>query len=225
MVSEFLRSHEFPSFYSLKLKFYGGRSIVSSLFEPAGQRKRPNVLEVMDEFYDSKFILIGDSGEQDLELYSAIAHERPHQVAAIFIRDVTSSRVDELRRTTTMPITDDVMRESPSSSRRGSAAPSISSGRSSPTGGRDSTSEDLAQTMEDLKQLSAAEQKIMRRAAEWETRVARAYSEIPSTVKLVFFEDVDEIEGLAKELVKSGGKPVSATQAEHEAPEEALISL
>ncbi|KAG8704215.1 hypothetical protein FRC08_002354 [Ceratobasidium sp. 394] len=35
------------------------------------------------------FILVGDTGEQDLELYSVLAQERPHQIIALFLRDVT----------------------------------------------------------------------------------------------------------------------------------------
>jgi hypothetical protein len=205
-VSEFLRLNHFPAYYSLKLKFYGGRSIVSSLFEGAGQRKRPSVLEILDEFYDSRFILIGDSGEQDLELYAAIAHERPDQVAAIFIRDVTSRRVDELRR----GAQDYSDADAEAAARSGAASANSSrptSGRSSPTlqpPSRTNSVDDLEQTVDELQQLSAAETKILRRAAEWESRVARAYAEIPPSVSLVFFEHVDEIESLAKEIVKQG---------------------
>jgi hypothetical protein len=61
---------------------------------------------VLDSFPKAKFVLIGDSGEQDLELYVAIAKERPEQVLSILIRDVTSSfaakrRSDNNRMTTT----------------------------------------------------------------------------------------------------------------------------
>lgn len=182
---------------------------MSSLFEPAGQRKRPSVLEVMDEFYDSPFILIGDSGEQDLELYAAIAHERPDQVAAIFIRDVTSRRVDELRRGAGDYAVSNADALLGGSSGNSTAAPSIRSGRSSPTSApptpsRSSTADDLAETVDELQQLSAADTKILRRAADWEARVARAYAETPPSVALVFFEDVAEIESLAKELVRDG---------------------
>jgi hypothetical protein len=57
--------------------------------ESAAERKRGNVVEVLDSFPESKFILVGDTGEQDLELYSALAQERPHQIIGIFLRDVT----------------------------------------------------------------------------------------------------------------------------------------
>ncbi|KAG8693162.1 hypothetical protein FRC09_010691, partial [Ceratobasidium sp. 395] len=75
---------------SVKLKSYGGRSLFQGLWgESAADRKRGNVVEVLDNFPESKFILVGDTGEQDLELYSALAQERPEQIIALFLRDVT----------------------------------------------------------------------------------------------------------------------------------------
>ncbi|KDN47043.1 hypothetical protein RSAG8_03820, partial [Rhizoctonia solani AG-8 WAC10335] len=75
---------------SIKLKSYGGRNLFQGLWgESAADRKRGNVVDVLDSFPESKFILVGDSGEQDLELYSALAEERPDQILAIFVRDVT----------------------------------------------------------------------------------------------------------------------------------------
>ncbi|CAE7092640.1 unnamed protein product [Rhizoctonia solani] len=75
---------------SVKLKSYGGRNLFQGLWgESAADRKRSNVVDVLDSFPESKFILVGDSGEQDLELYSALAEERPDQILAIFVRDVT----------------------------------------------------------------------------------------------------------------------------------------
>lgn len=55
---------------SLKLKSYAGRSLFSGLLSAPAVRKRAGVQEILDAFPDSRFILIGDSGEQDLELYS-----------------------------------------------------------------------------------------------------------------------------------------------------------
>ncbi|KAG9099883.1 hypothetical protein FS749_000141 [Ceratobasidium sp. UAMH 11750] len=75
---------------SVKLKSYGGRSLFQGLWgESAADRKRGNVVEVLDSFPGCKFILVGDTGEQDLELYSVLAQERPHQIIALFLRDVT----------------------------------------------------------------------------------------------------------------------------------------
>ncbi|KIK62033.1 hypothetical protein GYMLUDRAFT_42472 [Collybiopsis luxurians FD-317 M1] len=51
-------------------------------------RKRSGVQEMLDAFKEAKFILVGDTGEADLEVYTELARERPEQVLAIFIRDV-----------------------------------------------------------------------------------------------------------------------------------------
>lgn len=200
IVADFFKLHRFPTYYSLKLKFYGGRSIVTSLFEPAGERKRPSILEILDEFDDSTFILIGDSGEQDLELYTAIAHERPTQIAAIFIRDVTSGRVDELRR---LAGGDGTRLDKDIGNMKLESPPSGASGASTPTR---PSKEDIDGTMAELQELSASEQKLLRRAAQWEFRVQRAYEQVPERVPLVFFKEAEEIESLASGIVREAAK-------------------
>ena len=55
---------------SIKLKSYAGRSIFNGLLSAPATRKRAGVQDIIDSFPDSRFFLIGDSGEQDLELYS-----------------------------------------------------------------------------------------------------------------------------------------------------------
>lgn len=47
-------------------------------------------MDVLDSFPESQFILVGDSGEQDMELYATVAMERPQQILAVFIRDARS---------------------------------------------------------------------------------------------------------------------------------------
>jgi hypothetical protein len=72
------------------LRSYGTRSLFSGLLSAPAERKRDGVVEVVKSFPLSCFILIGDSGEQDLELYANIAREYPQQVRCIFIRDVNT---------------------------------------------------------------------------------------------------------------------------------------
>ena len=59
-------------------------------------RKRTGVVEVLDAFPRSRFFLIGDTGEQDLELYACLAAERPDQIAGVFLRDATDNAVDSV---------------------------------------------------------------------------------------------------------------------------------
>jgi hypothetical protein len=77
---------------SVRLRSYGTRSILSDLLgvSQPSDRKRDAVLEVVTSFPHSRFILVGDSGEQDLELYAAVARDHPEQILCIFIRDVNT---------------------------------------------------------------------------------------------------------------------------------------
>ncbi|KAF7376429.1 hypothetical protein MSAN_00058500 [Mycena sanguinolenta] len=76
---------------SIKLRSYAGRSLFSGLLSAPAARKRAGVQEILHAFPESRFFLIGDSGEQDLELYAELASEHPNQVLAVFIRDVDDS--------------------------------------------------------------------------------------------------------------------------------------
>ncbi|GAA5992316.1 hypothetical protein JCM11641_005605 [Rhodosporidiobolus odoratus] len=90
VIRSFLRVANFPS-GSVTLKEYGGAaSTLAKLWEEPGARKRANVEGLLKEFPGSRFILVGDSGEQDLQLYASLAAQYPDQVIAIYIRDVTT---------------------------------------------------------------------------------------------------------------------------------------
>ncbi|CAO1616959.1 unnamed protein product [Jaminaea pallidilutea] len=65
-------------------------SLLSTWLQPASQRKRAAIVSILDDFPDSLFLLVGDTGELDLELYADLAKERPHQVKALYLRDVST---------------------------------------------------------------------------------------------------------------------------------------
>ena len=52
--------------------------------------KRRTIEQIMDDFPARRFVLVGDSGERDPEVYAAIARRRPEQVAGVVIREVPS---------------------------------------------------------------------------------------------------------------------------------------
>jgi hypothetical protein len=81
VVTDFFRISQLPP-GSVKLRSYAGRALFGGLFTAPATRKRAGVLDVLDSFPFSRFVLIGDSGEQDLELYAQLAFERPRQVLA-----------------------------------------------------------------------------------------------------------------------------------------------
>ncbi|KAL4972341.1 hypothetical protein BDW66DRAFT_7419 [Aspergillus desertorum] len=73
---------------SFHLKQYSG--IFQGIFEPTLERKKGNLERILQDFPDRKFILVGDSGESDLEVYTDLALTNPGRIIGIFIRDVTT---------------------------------------------------------------------------------------------------------------------------------------
>ncbi|KAJ2894578.1 hypothetical protein MKZ38_007401 [Zalerion maritima] len=73
---------------SIHLKHYPG--LLQGIFEPVAERKKPTLERILSDFPQRKFILVGDSGEADLEVYTDIALANPNRILAIFIRDVTT---------------------------------------------------------------------------------------------------------------------------------------
>ncbi|KIW94211.1 uncharacterized protein Z519_05527 [Cladophialophora bantiana CBS 173.52] len=73
---------------SFHLKQYSG--MLQGIFEPAAERKRGSLDRIMSDFPERKFILVGDSGEADLEVYTDVVLEHPGRVLGVFIRDVTT---------------------------------------------------------------------------------------------------------------------------------------
>ena len=64
------------------------RQLGVSTLDATYKHKIKEITTLMKNFPDRKFILVGDSGEVDPEVYSRIRSERPAQVKAIWIRDV-----------------------------------------------------------------------------------------------------------------------------------------
>ncbi|GAB2520050.1 App1 family protein [Spirosoma aerophilum] len=53
------------------------------------------IRKVMDVNPQLPFVLIGDSGQQDPEIYSQVVRENPGRIRAVYIRDVTPDQRDE----------------------------------------------------------------------------------------------------------------------------------
>lgn len=73
---------------SFHLKQYSG--MLQGIFEPAAERKRGSLDRIMRDFPHRRFILVGDSGEADLEVYTDVVLEYPGRILGVFIRDVTT---------------------------------------------------------------------------------------------------------------------------------------
>lgn len=66
---------------------------------PHDDHKLENIDTIVGTYPDLAFLLIGDSGQRDPEIYATVARHYPSRVLAIYIRDVTRrARHDEVRR-------------------------------------------------------------------------------------------------------------------------------
>jgi len=68
-----------------------------NLFASPEETKIPAIKSIMNQYSGRRFILVGDSGEKDPEVYGEIARNRPDQVVCIFIREVPGSDVSKER--------------------------------------------------------------------------------------------------------------------------------
>ncbi|KAK4510369.1 uncharacterized protein ATC70_004799 [Mucor velutinosus] len=87
MLHQFINSHHFPP-GSFHLRPSTG--IISKLVQESGRSKRESICKILRDFPHRKFVLVGDSGEIDLEIYTRIAADFPGQIIKIFIRDITT---------------------------------------------------------------------------------------------------------------------------------------
>ena len=96
-LSEFVKSNRFPSgaFYLNKFRWKDENFL--SLFE-SPERHKPTAIEpLLKQFPRRQFILVGDAGERDPEIYAGLARRYPKQIARILIRDVTGQPADSER--------------------------------------------------------------------------------------------------------------------------------
>jgi phosphatidate phosphatase APP1 len=90
-LSEFLRAQDFPpGSFHLKLFRLKDASALELFASQEGYKSK--VIEgILADFPDRRFILVGDSGEQDPEIYGALARRHPGQIVCILIRDLDGS--------------------------------------------------------------------------------------------------------------------------------------
>ena len=100
-LDEFLTASGFPArSMSLKLIRLKDRTI-QNLFKKGTETKPEQIEPMLKAYPGRRFILIGDSGEHDPEVYAALLKKYPQQIERIFIRNVTNaSPTDERYRQT-----------------------------------------------------------------------------------------------------------------------------
>ena len=77
-----------PATYHLRRVRLKDSSILSLLADPL-KAKLPLIESLFTDYPHRTFVLVGDSGERDPEIYGELARRHPDQVARIFLRDVT----------------------------------------------------------------------------------------------------------------------------------------
>lgn len=93
------------NFYDLLLSFLNYRRIPLGplflrnwgvdLLGGHGSYKHSQIERIFTKFPHLTFILIGDSGEKDPEIYAEVVRKHPNRVQAVYIRDVTEAHRDE----------------------------------------------------------------------------------------------------------------------------------
>ncbi len=85
-----------PGTFHLRLIRFRDPSILR-LFVARRRGKRRGILSICRAFPHRRFVLVGDSGEKDPEIYGSIARKFPGQIVRIFIRDVRRRPIDAER--------------------------------------------------------------------------------------------------------------------------------
>jgi hypothetical protein len=88
-LADFLRTEKFPeAVWHMKLFRWKDSSFFDLFASP--ETTKPKIIEpLLEQYPRRKFILVGDSGEKDPEVYGGIARKFPDQVLQVLIRDVT----------------------------------------------------------------------------------------------------------------------------------------
>jgi phosphatidate phosphatase APP1 len=96
-LTEFLKANDFPlGIFCLK-EFRLQDKTRFSIFENP-QKYKPEIIEpILKNYPERKFVLVGDSGERDPEIYGDLARKFQKQIEHIFIRDVTGEAGESLR--------------------------------------------------------------------------------------------------------------------------------
>ncbi len=87
---EFIERTGFPAAdYAMKLFRFKDRTLFN-LFVESTQTKPPQIIQILQRYPARQFILVGDSGEHDPEIYAQIQQQFPAQILKILIRNVSN---------------------------------------------------------------------------------------------------------------------------------------
>ena len=88
-LSSFLEKHGFPpASYHLRVLRAKSVSSIETFASSSKPHKMEAIAQLLNDFPNKKFILIGDSGEKDPEIYGEICRSHPKRIERILIRKV-----------------------------------------------------------------------------------------------------------------------------------------
>ena len=85
----FIKTNNFPKGPILLRSF---KTIFTRKSRQVQPQKQKEILDILSAYPKFKFILIGDSGEHDADIYIEIAKAHPNQIIAIYLRSVKHKR-------------------------------------------------------------------------------------------------------------------------------------
>ena len=92
VLSEFIDKESYPrGSMHLKLIRVKDKSILN-LFATPDEGKIPTITKLLSNYPARRFILVGDSGERDANIYADIAKRYPENIIKIYIRDVKADK-------------------------------------------------------------------------------------------------------------------------------------
>ena len=96
-LAELLARNNFPwATFSLKAVRFRDETILE-LFKEGTDTKPAAIEEILGRYPGRQFVLVGDSGEQDPEVYASLIRKHPKRVLKVYIRNVTRETPDNAR--------------------------------------------------------------------------------------------------------------------------------
>lgn len=96
MLSDFLELHQIPDGVLMLRDFGADKDKIGA--GTHGDHKYTNIERLIQQYPKLRFVLIGDSGQQDMDIYRRVAENYKERVAAIYIRDVQLNKREDWER-------------------------------------------------------------------------------------------------------------------------------
>ena len=62
------------------------------------RHKETKIRKILETFPEHKFVLLGDNGQRDPEIYHDITRQFPGQVIAVYLRDINRKKIGKMKR-------------------------------------------------------------------------------------------------------------------------------